>query len=88
MRTQRRRYAATAGRKVAGNSVRHRKPIPQKFHPAAYSQQPAPSQPVQVQDVPSGHPGPRFEQVKEEGLDEPEDEVCSKRVIMCLALSC
>lgn len=70
------RHSATAGRRVAGNSVRHRKPIPQRFHPAAYSQQPEPSQPVQVQDIPSGPFDFKFGQAEEEVEDEAEDQVC------------
>ena len=77
-KTRGKRHAATSGRRVAGNSVRHRKPIPQRFLPTAYSQQPGPSQPVQVQDVPSGPFDFSFGRVKEEceGEDEAEDEVC------------
>ena len=63
------------GRKVAGNSVRHRKPIPHRFHATAYSHQPGPSQPVPVQESPSGPFDFRFGQAEEEGEDEAEDEV-------------
>jgi len=72
---QRRRHPATAGRRVAGSGVRHRKPIPQRFHTAAYNQQPVPSQPVQVQDIPSGPFDFKFGQVEEEGEDEADDQV-------------
>ena len=75
MRTQRRRHPAPLGRKVAGGSVRHRKPIPQRFHPSAYSHQPGPSQPAEVQDDPSEPFDFKFEHVEEEREDEPEDEV-------------
>ena len=77
-KTRGKRHAATSGRRVAGNNVRHRKPIPQRFLPTAYSQQPGPSQPVQVQDVSSGPFDFSFGRVKEEGEDEDEaeDEVC------------
>ena len=57
--------------------MRNRKPIPQRFLPTAYSQQTGPSQPVQVQDVPSGPFDFSFGKAKEEGegADEVEDEV-------------
>jgi len=73
---QRKRHAATSGRRAAGNSVRYRKPIPQRFHPTAYGQQPGPSQPVPVQDSPLGPFDFSFGQVEEEGGDEPDDQVC------------
>jgi hypothetical protein len=56
--------------------VRHRKPIPQRPHATAYSQQPEPTQPIQVQDVPSGPFDFRFGQVEEEAEEEAEDQVC------------
>lgn len=74
-KTQRRRHPATAGRRAAGSSARHRKPIPQRFHAAAYNQQPMPSLPSQVQDVPSGPFDFRFGQVEEEAEDEADDQV-------------
>ena len=76
-RSPRRRHAATAGRRVAGNSARHRKPIPQRFHATAYSQPVSPSQPVQVQDIPSGPFDFSFGQVEGEGEgeDEGDDQV-------------
>ena len=75
-KTPRRRHPATTGRKVAGNSVRHRKPIPNRFHATAYGHQPGPSQPVPVQDNPSGPFDFRFGQAEEEaGEAEAEDEV-------------
>lgn len=77
VRTQRRRHAASAGRRTAGGSVRYRKPIPQKFHPVAYNQLPEQSQPVQAQYVSPG-PGPfdfQFERVEEVAEEEPEDQM-------------
>lgn len=75
-KAQRRRHAATAGRRVAGSNGRHRKPIPQRLYATAYSPQPGPSQPVQVQaqDVPSGPFDFKFGQVEEDD-EEPDDQV-------------
>ena len=72
---QRRRHAAAIGRRAAGSSVRHRKPIPQRLHPTAYSQQPGPSQPTEVHDVTPGPFDFKFGQVEEEGEDEEDDQV-------------
>jgi len=55
--------------------VRHRKPIPQRFQPIAYSQQPGPTQPVQVQDTPLGPPDFKFGQIEGEGEGEAEDQM-------------
>jgi hypothetical protein len=74
-KTRGKRHATTVGRRVAGGSVRLRKPIPQRFCATLYSQQPGPGQPVQVQDVPSGPFDFRSGQVEEEGEDEAEDQV-------------
>lgn len=85
-KSQRKRHATTIGRRVVGNTVRHRKPIPQRFHATAYSHQPSPSRPVQVQDIPSGPFDFRFGQVEEEGEEEAEDQVylLSRRIRVVL----
>ena len=75
-RAQRRRHAATAGRRVAGNTLRNRKPIPPRFHATAYSQQPGPSQLAQVQETHTGQFDPQFGQVEEEAAGDAEDQVC------------
>lgn len=75
LKSQRRRHAATAGRRVAGNTVRHRKPIPQRFHASAYGQQPGPSQPVHDQDVPFDPFSFGHGQTEEASEEEPEDQM-------------
>ncbi|KAF9784918.1 hypothetical protein BJ322DRAFT_795491 [Thelephora terrestris] len=75
LRPQRRRHPASVGRKGAGGSVRHRKPIPQRFYPSAYGHQPGPSQPALAQDVSSDSFDFKLGHVEEEGEDEPADEM-------------